>query len=1583
MAAVRLSSQRITHVIHIADLHVRCGNSETARIDEYEAVFNNFLAEIAVVPAVKDASALCVIAGDVFETKTRAETAGAIMLFNFINRLQQLVPIIVICGNHDFKQSEPETPDSVDMFTTPYQTGAEVRVNYLKDTGRYVWGNIGFGLCSVKDTLRVHNTAGVVANLPEFPSPDGFPEDVEYHVALFHGTISQSALPSGRSADTVAHGYPLQWFAGYHAVMLGDNHQQQLHKTSEGMHWGYPGSLVQQNFGEPLFGHGYILWDIANNSGSLHHIYNDFGAITVVGAKVTLSPSVMLHYADVAEIPNFPKHPRVRVVGVQKDVDYATTSFKHYDIVPSYYTLKSKHAYVITNETNSTYGDSDNISSQMNRLFDLNSPQYWETYMNDQKDPIAASHLIHEPKRLALPINLNLPTSLADSLNLRNNKINQLLQMYDKCVNSPSTGSHQVVLKYMEWDNLMAFGMDNRFDFENMDDKIALLNGPNASGKSSFLDVLCIAIFGEPTASRRDFSGSCMSTKIVNDHKKLNTHCGTVLVVAIDDHLYEIYRSFQEATQETIKPYIIVVNKYVDTPGETYQSKEVVAEGATMVTAWVNKYFGTAEEMLMSTILCQSDTTNFFFKNHAEQRHILDKALHLDTISSYVDVLDESIKAHKYMVDKVASYRQGMLDSAERETPPTADELAELQRLSDVAQADVRKLQASKDELLASVGDMNVIKKMAREHDDEIYELLKECEIQLQALSREDTEPIDEVAISELRNVHIRLQVEYEHMVETAETLEISEQDYVAKKKGLSKATKEVAAHLEAKNAIVPSRFTREHIRERLQAYSDWLKASPNIAANIEEAKAMLSNSKTILEGYMEKLHNLKGYNLSELSQPTPLTDIDMSISVEEAMCQYKAAASASPTKPLPHSSSHYNEIIAAFKKWEAEQRPEWLSDTERYIAELIESERNINMYIDNHMSDENHISKPIVAYSIGEGKIEVEAEEEAKAEYTKEMLARLQIAIVPCRPTSGLAKWKQTLADWEAIDVPKGSLEVLEQRRDYLNLYEEYTELSKIEYNPECHVCCKNPGIIQKKAVKKKLSKLTKLGVCISENEDSESLEQAIATRRNYENRVDFMKSEIAAWKSAEADMIREQQRQDKLAVVWWSMWTVWDSKMKALKEQRTDIISKITAVMDFKQTYNKKHREYIDAVANLETSKAYDIYMLALNVAWHAVQRDIASNVDAIAHMKAKIDYLQQYISWNEEFAILTEDDMLLDAMDAWTVAHSELERRVAIETWKQRWATLSVELEAAHNAVAIYDERDKLQKTIDLYKRIIAFWKFEDIDDKVEDVLAAAAAASNALSTAADVVARCDARVESEQVINDAHTHLTEKLALLTEFQKRFVGDKQHDDGFKMWVYKTKVLPLIEEQVNLFIGQVDSFTLSIRIRKGHFIYMLHDRGSNPTLDHASGYQKFLVGLAMRVALSRIGAVGQNIKHIFIDEGFVAFDSANMLKIKEIMDMMLRMGSYKSIMLITHLENIKEIATMQVDVHRAEGAKTSYIRMGLKRKAVPKSKLVTTINPLTNEATTTVVVKKRGRPSKAAIAAAAAALRTGSSPS
>jgi DNA repair exonuclease SbcCD ATPase subunit/DNA repair exonuclease SbcCD nuclease subunit len=1540
MAAIHLSSKHITHIIHIADLHVRCGNNESARVEEYEAVFNRFLSDISDLPCVVNGTAVCVIAGDVFETKTRAETAGGIMLFSFINNLQKLIPIVIICGNHDFKQSEPDIPDSVDMITTPYKSATEVRVKYLKNTGRYIWGNIGFGLCSVKDTLRVHNTAGVVENLPAFPSPDDFLEEVKYKVALFHGTISQSALPTGRSADTVAYGYPLDWFAGYDAVMLGDNHQQQLHTSATGMHWGYPGSLVQQNFGEPLYGHGYILWDVANNKGTPHHVCNDYGAVTVVDDMVMLSPALKVTFKEATELSHFPKHPRVRIVGDQDDVKFTQAYFLKYAVVPSFITLKGRHSYNVGGGDE----EQDTLGTQMNTLSDLNSPQYWEAFMNDQPNPIPVSEWIYQPSRMMLPTTYNVPTTIADALTVRNNKIQQLLQVHEKCANAPSSGKHCVVLKYMEWDNLMTFGVDNRFDFETIDNKIALLNGANATGKSSFLDVLCIAIYGEPTASRRDFSGTNISHKIINDHKALNASCGVTLVVSIDGTLFEIYRSFTSHSQDkdTIKTQVVAVYKYVDTAGEDFRSKEVVAEGNTMVNTWVSKYFGTSDEILMSTILCQSDTTNFFFKSHAEQRHILDKALHLDTISSYVEVLDESIKAHKYMVDKLQSYRQGMADSVDCEVP---SDIEKLQAAADAAKTQAKELHAAKDELLSSIGDMKEIKQIAREYDDVICESIKAHELHLEKLGGS----VDKGMIITARDKLVRLQVEHEEMLKTAVSLGIPQTEYLAAhKKDLTIAKKELSAHVHKKPMSI-SRFSREHISTKKTAYTEW-RARVTIVTcdDVQDARHKLEKWKAAYDQITEQYHNIKGYNICQPSASVYIEASDREMSVKDAVQLYFSYGGSD--RSPEHSSEYYENIIKTWKK------TEWLANADVKLSELRKSESELNTALDKHMSDEEYISKPTVmrANVIADGNI---------TRWTKAALLELQTAVVPCRPKSELSKWKKTLDEWQALAIPEESVEKLERSLEYIKMKSEIDELMKIECNPECHVCCKNPGVVRKKALEKKLAKLVKHEVVASG--DRKTLERMLLVRRTYEDRVEWMTSEIAAWESASTDFELEDQRVETLAIAWWALWDTWDTKLRSLKTKRIEIRTEIEAIVDHTRVYTQKHAEYVDAVSNLVLADAYQKRMVAWNIVWHAVQRDLSKTKLELETLANEIAYLQEYIAWDDELAGMTEDEALLDAMDAWMARHTALQTRVAAEKWKQRWGGITVELAAARAEVAIYDERCSLENTICLYRRIIAYWQFEDLDDRLGDVQDTADTAIKMLDTAKANLERFKNKQEIERGVKTAYEDLHTRLETLIEFQRRFVGYVGHD-GFKMWVYRTKVLPLIEQEVNRFIGYIDTFTLSIRIRKGNFIYMLHDRGSIPTLDHASGYQKFIVGLAMRVALARIGAVGQNIKHMFIDEGFVACDASNMLKTKDIMDLMLRLGGYNSILLITHLDAIKEIAQMRVDVCRPEGAHISYIRLGLRRKAVPKLKQTNELN-----ATSVTMVKKRGRPSKAAIAA------------
>jgi hypothetical protein len=655
------------------------------------------------------------------------------------------------------------------------------------------------------------------------------------------------------------------------------------------------------------------------------------------------------------------------------------------------------------------------------------------------------------------------------------------------------------------------------------------------------------------------------------------------------------------------------------------------------------------------------------------------------------------------------------------------------------------------------------------------------------------------------------------------------------------------------------------------------------------------------------------------------------------------------------HSSDHYENIITTFVAWKETCPTEWLLNADAKLVELRKRESDLNLSIDEYFTPAFYINKPSMK----------RPNELTGASGTKAGLDQLQVAIVPCRPVSGLPKWKKTLAEWKAFahTVPSATLAEMERSLECVKLRDEIAELAKIECNPECHVCCKNPGVVRKKALEKKLAKLAKLakhGDGTTVDCDRKTLERLIPVRRSYDERVEWMTTEIAAWESAQADFERERQRVADLAVVWWTLWEEWENKISSLKEERGRIRTEIESIVEHTRIYTQKHAEYIDATSKLEQAKAHDKRMVAWNVAWHAVQRDICKYKDELKAMAIKIEYLKQYISWDEELTVLKKEEALLEAMDAWTVRHDLLERGVAVEKWKQRWAVLSVEYVAARNAVAAYEAREQLQSMVHMYKRIIAYWQFEDLDEQLADASAAAETAMKTLDAAKETARRSMIRSENARDVDNALQDLRMRLDKLNEFQRRFVGDKQND-GFKMWVYRTKVLPLIEQEVNRFIGYIDTFTLSIRIRKGNFIYMLHDRGSNPTLDHASGYQKFIVGLAMRVALARIGAVGQNVKHMFIDEGFVACDATNMMKTKEIMDLMLRLGGYHSILLITHLDTIKEIAQTRIDVCRPNGVLTSYIRLGLKRKAVPKIK----------KADTAPEVKKRGRqPKKAAVA-------------
>ena len=116
------------------------------------------------------------------------------------------------------------------------------------------------------------------------------------------------------------------------------------------------------------------------------------------------------------------------------------------------------------------------------------------------------------------------------------------------------------------------------------------------------------------------------------------------------------------------------------------------------------------------------------------------------------------------------------------------------------------------------------------------------------------------------------------------------------------------------------------------------------------------------------------------------------------------------------------------------------------------------------------------------------------------------------------------------------------------------------------------------------------------------------------------------------------------------------------------------------------------------------------------------------------------------------------------------------------------------------------------------------------------------------------------------------------------------------------------------------------------------------------------------MRAALCRIGAAGQSLKHIMIDEGFGCCDSINIQRAHQVVYELMRTGKYVSIILMSHLDTVREISQKTIHIVRDEG-RFSYIRYGANADLGKYVKAARA----SSDTTIDTSKKARGRPSKA----------------
>lgn len=239
------SDKDIDYIIHLADIHIRytTKNSGLDRYTEYYNVFNNLIADLRLITG----NCIIVICGDIFHYKT-TQKASSLKLWNYLlHELTNIFPVIAITGNHDY---DMET-NNLDWLESSYECN---NFYHLNTTGVHVFNNIIFGVSALKDDC--------VYNMKKL--------DPKYkYVQLYHGTMNGSVLFND---NTINNNINIDSFGEFDLLLLGDIHKHQMLKSNVA----YSGSLIQQNIGESIYNHGYILWDMSTFTGVHKEINNDY-----------------------------------------------------------------------------------------------------------------------------------------------------------------------------------------------------------------------------------------------------------------------------------------------------------------------------------------------------------------------------------------------------------------------------------------------------------------------------------------------------------------------------------------------------------------------------------------------------------------------------------------------------------------------------------------------------------------------------------------------------------------------------------------------------------------------------------------------------------------------------------------------------------------------------------------------------------------------------------------------------------------------------------------------------------------------------------------------------------------------------------------------------------------------------------------------------------------------------------------------------------------------------------------------------------------------------------------------------------
>uniref|UniRef100_A0A6C0HW48 Calcineurin-like phosphoesterase domain-containing protein n=1 Tax=viral metagenome TaxID=1070528 RepID=A0A6C0HW48_9ZZZZ len=414
-------------IYHISDIHIRRYDKHA----EYEIVFSNLYKYLNSINNDKSTS-LIVITGDLLHAKDNLTPDCVIKCYKFLKMLADIMPVILIAGNHDMVESNKTIKDSIGAILNERSID---NLYYLQHSGVYKYGNIIFGASSLLDNQFIK-------------AADIYHHSDNILIGLYHGPVGACSTAVG----VVLHGdKQIDDFIGYDFVLLGDIHKfQYMNNQNFNNTMAYASSLISQNFAEIDEYHGVLVWNLIDKTSHYQIIDNPYRymRIDIVGGNVLYNDK-QIDY----NIHDFPSHAKIRLNIIETHKDTCEKIKK---------TIRKRFPHILFQEI--VQKNNSNTIENINKDFNYNDmlQTYIEILNKEEYDEA-------------------LQIFMKDLSGLNITFERQLCQWE---------------FLDLEFSNMFVYGPNNKIDFTKlpMNDIVGLF-APNSYGKSSFIDIILFSLY--------------------------------------------------------------------------------------------------------------------------------------------------------------------------------------------------------------------------------------------------------------------------------------------------------------------------------------------------------------------------------------------------------------------------------------------------------------------------------------------------------------------------------------------------------------------------------------------------------------------------------------------------------------------------------------------------------------------------------------------------------------------------------------------------------------------------------------------------------------------------------------------------------------------------------------------------------------------------------------------------------------------------------------------------------------------------------------------------------------------------------